>query len=121
MLQMKKCSDLNLSRPTTDSLTSVQFHPSAQVAMTTGVDRSVSLFQVTWTGDSNPLVQSLFLENFPVFRARFSADGLSLMATSFRNKLFYLYHMTEGKVTPVSGVRGQCHALHRRNTPSNWL
>lgn len=104
ILKMKKCADLNCSRKSSDALTSVQFHPSAQVAMTTGMDQSLSLFQVD--GDSNPVIQTLFLEQFPVCRARFTSDGLSLMATSFRNKLFYLYHMTEGKVTPVSGVRG---------------
>lgn len=104
IIKMKKCADVNISRKSSDSLTSVQFHPHAQVAMTTGIDQSLSLFQVD--GDSNPLVQSLFLDHFPVHRARFCSDGLSLMATSFRNKLFYLYHMTEGKVTPVSGVRG---------------
>uniref|UniRef100_A0A8C6T987 Uncharacterized protein n=1 Tax=Neogobius melanostomus TaxID=47308 RepID=A0A8C6T987_9GOBI len=59
ILQMKKCSDLNLSRPTTDSLTSVQFHPSAQVAMTTGVDRSVSLFQVRPQEDGEVFVWDL--------------------------------------------------------------
>lgn len=104
ILKMKKSADVNSSRRSSDSLTSVQFHPNAQVAMTTGMDRSLSLFQVD--GDSNPLVQSLFLDQFPVYRGRFTSDGLSVMATSFRNKLFYLYHMTEGKVTPVSGVRG---------------
>lgn len=104
ILKMKKCADVNFSRKSSDSLTSVQFHPSAQVAMTTGMDQSLSLFQVD--GDSNPLIQNLFLDQFPVCRARFTSDGLSVMATSFRNKLFYLYHMTEGKVTPVSGVRG---------------
>lgn len=104
ILKMKKCADVNSSRKSSDALTSVQFHPSAQVAMTTGMDRSLSLFQVD--GDSNPLIQNLILDQFPVCRARFAADGLSVMATSFRNKLFYLYHLTEGKVTPVSGVRG---------------
>lgn len=104
ILKMKKCADVNLSRRSSETLTSVQFHPGAQVAMTTGLDQSLSLFQVD--GDSNPLVQTLVLDQFPVCRARFTADGLSVMATSFRNKLFYLYHMTEGRVTPVPGVRG---------------
>ncbi|KAJ0058568.1 hypothetical protein NL108_017069 [Boleophthalmus pectinirostris] len=104
IIKMKKCLDANSSRSSSDSLTSVQFHPNAQVVMTTGLDQSLCLFQVD--GESNPLVQSIFLEKFPVFRARFSSDGFTVLATSFRNKLFYLYHMMEGKVTPVSGVRG---------------
>lgn len=44
--QMKKCLHANAARPSDDGLTTVQFHPSAQVVMTAGLDQSVSLFQV---------------------------------------------------------------------------
>lgn len=44
--QMKKCLHANSARPSEDRLTTVQFHPSAQVVMTAGLDQSVSLFQV---------------------------------------------------------------------------
>lgn len=104
VLKMKKCLNVNSARVSNDRLTSVQFHPRAQVAMMTGLDQSLCLFQVD--GKSNPLIQSVFLERFPVHRASFSSDGLTVIATSFRNKLFYLYHMMEGKVTPVHSVRG---------------
>ena len=43
---MKKCLPANSARPSEDRLTTVQFHPSAQVVMTAGLDQSVSLFQV---------------------------------------------------------------------------
>lgn len=40
-------------------------------------------------------------------KASFSADGEHIVATGMRNKLFYIYDMMEGKVLPVSSVRGE--------------
>ncbi|XP_075871462.1 U3 small nucleolar RNA-associated protein 18 homolog isoform X1 [Nelusetta ayraudi] len=104
ILRMKKCLRVNSARPSEGRLTSVQFHPSAQVALTAGLDQSVSLFQVD--GKSNPKIQSIHLERFPVHSALFSRDGESLFATSLRNKMFYTYHMMEGRVEPVHCIRG---------------
>lgn len=104
ILRMKKCLHANSARPSEDRLTSVQFHPSAQVVMTAGLDQSVSLFQVD--GKTNPKIQSIHLERFPVHKARFSRDGEAVIATSLKNKMFYLYDMMEGRVTPVHTVRG---------------
>ncbi|XP_068581927.1 U3 small nucleolar RNA-associated protein 18 homolog isoform X2 [Cebidichthys violaceus] len=104
VLRMKKCLHANSCRPSEDRLTTVQFHPSAQVVMTAGLDQSVSLFQVD--GKTNPKIQSIHLERFPVHRAQFSRDGDTVIATSLKNKMFYLYDMMEGRVTPVHSVRG---------------
>ncbi|XP_037333387.2 U3 small nucleolar RNA-associated protein 18 homolog isoform X2 [Pungitius pungitius] len=104
ILRMKKCLHANSSRPSEDRLSAVQFHPSAQVVMTAGLDQSVSLFQVD--GKTNPKIQSIHLERFPVHRARFSLGGDTVIATGLKNKVFYLYDMMEGRVTPVHNVRG---------------
>lgn len=101
---MKKCPHANSARPSEDRLTSVQFHPTSQVVMTAGLDQSISLFQVD--GKTNPKIQSIHLERFPVHKAEFSRDGLSVIATSLKNKMFYLYDMMEGRVSPVHSVRG---------------
>ncbi|XP_056144005.1 U3 small nucleolar RNA-associated protein 18 homolog [Lampris incognitus] len=104
ILEMKKCSHANCDRTSTKRLTTVQFHPSAQVIMTAGHDRSISLFQVD--GKTNPKIQSINLERFPVHKAQFTADGEKVVATSMKNKMFYLYDMMEGRVVPVHSVRG---------------
>lgn len=57
-------------------------------------------------GKTNPKIQSIHLERFPVHRAAFSQDGESVIATSVRNRMFYLYDMMEGRVSPVHSVRG---------------
>lgn len=43
---MKSCLPANQERLADGKLSTVQFHPSAQVVLTAGRDRSVSLFQV---------------------------------------------------------------------------
>lgn len=60
-------------------------------------------------GKTNPKIQSIHLENFPVNKASFSADGEHIVATGLRNKLFYMYDMMEGKILPVTTVRGTTH------------
>lgn len=62
-------------------------------------------------GKSNPKIQSIHLEAFPVHQARFSRDGDSVVATSLKNKMFYLYDMMEGRVSAVHGVRGEHAAV----------
>uniref|UniRef100_A0A8C8RA16 U3 small nucleolar RNA-associated protein 18 homolog n=1 Tax=Pelusios castaneus TaxID=367368 RepID=A0A8C8RA16_9SAUR len=104
ILQMKNCLHANNERPSDAKLTTVQFHPSAQVVMTAGLDQSISLFQVD--GKTNPKIQSIHLERFPVHKAHFSADGEQVIATSIRNKLFYVYDMMGGNIIPVNQIRG---------------
>ena len=43
---MTNCQHANAERPTTARISSVQFHPRAQVVMVAGLDNAVSLFQV---------------------------------------------------------------------------
>lgn len=58
-------------------------------------------------GATNPKIQSIHLERFPIHKAQFSLDGEAVIATGLRNKMFYLYDMMEGRVTAVNGVRGE--------------
>ncbi|KAM5134997.1 U3 small nucleolar RNA-associated protein 18 homolog [Mantella aurantiaca] len=104
ILEMKPCLNANHERQSAGPLTTVQFHPSAQVIMTAGFDRSVSLFQVD--GKLNPKIQSIHLEKFPVFKARFSTDGEQVIATGLRQKMFYVYDMMGGSIVPVPRIRG---------------
>ncbi|KAL7830072.1 hypothetical protein SRHO_G00311990 [Serrasalmus rhombeus] len=104
IIKLKRCLNANSVNPCEDRLSTVQFHPSAQVVMTAGLDRTISLFQVD--GKTNPKIQSIHLERFPVNKACFTANGEQVVATGMKNKLFYIYDMIEGKVIPVPWVRG---------------
>ncbi|KAM8947796.1 U3 small nucleolar RNA-associated protein 18 homolog [Pelodytes ibericus] len=104
VLEMKKCLSANHERLSKVPLSTVQFHPLAQVVMTAGLDRAISLFQVD--GKLNPKIQSIYLEKFPIYRAQFSADGEQVIATGFKQKLFYIYDMMGGNITPIHRIRG---------------
>ncbi|XP_044531014.1 U3 small nucleolar RNA-associated protein 18 homolog [Gracilinanus agilis] len=104
ILQMKSCLNANAERPSSAKISSLQFHPRAQVIMVAGLDNAVSLFQVD--GETNPKIQSIYLEQFPVYRARFSASGEEVLATSNLSKILYVYDMMGGNVIPVHQVRG---------------
>ncbi|XP_032353913.1 U3 small nucleolar RNA-associated protein 18 homolog isoform X2 [Camelus ferus] len=91
ILKMKNCQHANTERPTTARVSSVQYHPRAQVVMVTGLDDAKSLFQVD--GKTNPKIQSICLEMFPIFKACFSANGEEVLATSTHSKVLYVYDM----------------------------
>ncbi|KAK7823206.1 hypothetical protein U0070_027413 [Myodes glareolus] len=112
ILKMKNCRPANAERPTTARISSVQFHPGAQVVMVSGVDNAISLFQVD--GKTNPKIQSIYLEKFPIFKACFSANGEELLATSVQSKVLYVYDMLAGKLVPVHQVRGLKEKIVKR-------
>ncbi|GAB0197691.1 U3 small nucleolar RNA-associated protein 18 [Grus japonensis] len=104
ILKMSTCLPANQERFANGKLATVQFHPSAQVVMTAGRDRSVSLFQVD--GIRNPKIQSIYLESFPVYKACFSVDGEQVIATGTHHKMFFVYDMMSGSIIPMEKVRG---------------
>ncbi|XP_042658555.1 U3 small nucleolar RNA-associated protein 18 homolog [Tyto alba] len=104
ILKMRTCLPANQERFANGRLATVQFHPSAQVVMTAGHDRSVSLFQVD--GIRNPRIQSIYLESFPIYKASFSVDGEQVIATGTHHKMFFVYDMMGGSIIPIQQVRG---------------
>ncbi|XP_009277990.1 PREDICTED: U3 small nucleolar RNA-associated protein 18 homolog [Aptenodytes forsteri] len=104
ILKMRTCLPANQERFADGKLVTVQFHPSAQVVMTAGHDRSVSLFQVD--GIRNPRIQSIYLESFPIYKACFSVDGEQVIATGTHHKMFFVYDMMSGSIIPIQKVRG---------------
>lgn len=104
ILKIKNCQHANAERPTTARISSVQFHPRAQVVMVAALDNAISLFQVD--GKTNPKIQSIYLEKFPIYKACFSANGEEVLATSIHSKVLYVYDMLAGKLIPVHQVRG---------------
>ncbi|KAM6297506.1 U3 small nucleolar RNA-associated protein 18 homolog [Aegotheles albertisi] len=104
ILKMTTCLPANQERFANGKLVTVQFHPSAQVVMTAGHDRSVSLFQVD--GIRNPRIQSIYLESFPIYKACFSVDGEQVIATGTHHKMFFVYDMMSGSIIPIEKVRG---------------
>ncbi len=76
-----------------------EFHPSSTVGLVAGLNGTASLFQLD--GKSNPKIQTVNFENFPIKCARFSADGREFLAGSQHHPHLYVYDMMAGKIAKV--------------------
>ena len=56
-------------------------------------------------GETNPRIQNLFLENFPIYSAQFTPDGQQVVMSS-RRKHFYVFDMATGDVRKVPNIQG---------------
>lgn len=56
-------------------------------------------------GQTNPKLQSVFLERFPIYTAHFSSDGEQVILASQRRS-FYVYDMIKGEVIKIPEIRG---------------
>ena len=65
--------DANHSKRAQAVIQAVEFHPSASVVLTAGLHKTLSLFQID--GENNSLLQSIFLQRFPILTAHFTASG----------------------------------------------
>ncbi|KAI1293415.1 U3 snoRNP protein [Mortierella claussenii] len=83
---------------------SVEFHPNSQMLLTAGFDRTLRLFQVD--GKLNPLIQSVFYKDMPIYKASFLATGNAVVASG-RRKYFYTFDIEAGKVDKSSGIYGR--------------
>jgi len=57
-------------------------------------------------GQTNPKLQSIFLERFPIHTAHFSTDGEQVILAS-QNRSFYVYDMIKGDVIKIPQIRGK--------------
>ncbi|XP_067948452.1 U3 small nucleolar RNA-associated protein 18 homolog isoform X2 [Watersipora subatra] len=106
-LEYKTVTHANKAQPHKAPVSTVRFHPTSQVIMTASKDQNLSFFQVD--GKTNPKIQSVFIENFPIYSARFSTDGCRVFLSSKR-KSFYEYDMISGQLLssqPIKGLNDQ--------------
>ena len=80
------------------------------MALTAGMDQRLSLFQVD--GKSNPSIQTLSLQTFPIHQASFSASGTQVVLTS-RLRSFKYFDMLSGSVVDVPKIKGMRTKIFR--------
>ncbi len=105
MLDLKQMNDINESKRAAAVVQALEFHPTANVALVAGFNKTLDLFQVD--GQKNPKLQSVHVKDFPISTAHFSQDGSEVVMAG-RKKRFFVYDMMAGKVRPVYGIRGVC-------------
>lgn len=97
-LDIKICTDANKEDPDKTRLKCIEFHPSARVMLTGGLDQRLTLFQID--GKKNSKIQSIFIDKFPIMAAHFTKDGNEIIIGS-RHKNFYYYDMNSGKLVTI--------------------
>ena len=102
-LAATRVRDANGAAPSQSVVRSTAFHPSAALLLTAGLDKTLRLFRVD--GQRNPLVQGVHLEDLPICKAAFSADGSLVVATG-RRAHWYVYHLAEGRVERCAALAG---------------
>ncbi|KAJ3074414.1 U3 snoRNP protein [Podochytrium sp. JEL0797] len=103
-LDMFRMTDANNASPSQSVVQSCKFHPNAPVLLTAGFDKTLRLFHID--GKVNPKIQSVFLKDFPIHCADFSADGRQVIMASTK-KHFYVYDVEAGQAERISGIRGR--------------
>ncbi|KAJ3024767.1 UNVERIFIED_CONTAM: U3 snoRNP protein [Siphonaria sp. JEL0065] len=103
-LDVFRMTDANDTSPSQSVVQSCKFHPNAPVLLTAGQDKTLRLFHVD--GKVNPKIQSVFLKDFPIHCADFSADGRQVIMAGIK-KHFYVYDVEVGQAERILGIRGR--------------
>jgi U3 small nucleolar RNA-associated protein 18 len=105
--------DVNTAKRAQAAVRCLEFHPTASVALTAGWHKTLDLFQVD--GESNPKLQSVHVQDFPISNAHFTVDGTEVVMSGER-KSYYIYDMVAGKITRICGIRGRKERRYSRFT-----
>jgi len=103
-INIRRVKDANISKTSSASVKCLEFHPFSKVVLTAGMNKKLDIFQVD--GETNPRIQNLFLENFPIYSAQFTPDGQQVVMSS-RRKHFYVFDMATGDVRKVPNIQGR--------------
>ncbi|KAF3325314.1 U3 small nucleolar RNA-associated protein 18 [Carex littledalei] len=104
LLEFSRLENANKEERSNSVINSVQFHRNGQLLLTAGLDRRLRLFQVD--GKRNPKVNSIFVEDCPIYKASFLPDG-SEVILSGRRKFFYSYDLVKNNVNRVGPLTGR--------------
>jgi U3 small nucleolar RNA-associated protein 18 len=104
LLEFSRLSNANKEERSNSEINSVQFHQNGQLMLTAGLDRRLRLFQVD--GKRNPKVNSIFLEDCPIYKAYFMPDGSEIILAG-RRKFFYSYDLVSNSVNRSGPLTGR--------------
>ncbi|KAL7312021.1 U3 snoRNP protein [Mucor circinelloides] len=85
-------------------ITSIAFHPNAQVMLTAGLDKTLRLFQID--GKINPKIQSVMFKDMPIYHAEFHPSGDQIIVSG-RRRFFYIYDIQSGIIDKCPGIWGK--------------
>ncbi|KAG1327971.1 U3 small nucleolar RNA-associated protein 18 [Cocos nucifera] len=104
LLEYSRLMNANSEEPSNGPINSVQFHRNGQLLLTAGLDRRLRFFQVD--GKHNTKIQSIFIEDCPIYKASFLPDG-SEVIISGRRKFFYSFDLVKAAVNKIGPLMGR--------------
>uniref|UniRef100_A0ACD6A6W6 Uncharacterized protein n=1 Tax=Avena sativa TaxID=4498 RepID=A0ACD6A6W6_AVESA len=104
MLDFSRLVDANAQERSSGPVNSVQFHRNGQLMLVAGLDKHLRFFQID--GKRNPKIQSIFIEDCPVYKASFLPDG-SEVILSGRRKFFYSFDLVKVAVSKIGPLTGR--------------
>ncbi|CAM9279963.1 unnamed protein product [Ectocarpus sp. 13 AM-2016] len=99
-LNIVRCKDANQHDPAKATVRAVSFHPTGELLLAGGFDKTLRLFQVD--GVRNAKVHSIFFEDLPITSAAFT--GAEQAIVTGRRSFFYSYDVATGKVLKIPRV-----------------
>lgn len=85
------------------SVRTIRFHPGASMALVAGINKRLRIHRVD--NDTNQCIQTVFLENFKIHQAEFTADGTRVIISGDK-PVYMVYDMLQGKVRKIPGIAG---------------
>jgi len=110
-LAFKMITDMNAAtRNEGIHIESVDFHPTSTVGLVAGGNGTTTIMQID--GKTNPKIQTVHFEDFPLSTAKFSTNGEEVIVGSGRKTCFYSYDMIAGKIIKTAICRKRMNGDH---------
>ncbi|KAL0458262.1 UNVERIFIED_CONTAM: U3 small nucleolar RNA-associated protein 18 [Sesamum latifolium] len=103
-LEYSRLVDANMKDPSSSTVNSVQFHKNGQLFLVGGKDKRLRFFHID--GKKNDMLQSVFFEDYPIYKAAFLPEG-SHAILSGRRKFFYTYDLVKDRVDKIGPLAGR--------------
>ena len=99
-LEYRKLKDLNeTSHAEGTVIRAAEFHPHAAVGLVAGLNGTATLFKVD--GKTNPKIQTVNFQNFPIKTAHFTSSGSQFVVGSQHYPHYFVYDLNAGKTLKV--------------------
>lgn len=98
VLDLHVLTNANLEEPSLAEARCIDFHPSGRILMTAGLDKTVRMFAVD--GKRNAKLQSVHIQNFPIYSACFVRNGEEIIASG-RRRYFYSVDLQTGSAVCI--------------------
>ncbi|KAJ2387967.1 U3 snoRNP protein [Coemansia sp. RSA 2611] len=103
VLDIARVRNANQASESQSAVLSAEFHPTASVLLTAGMDKTLRLFEVD--GKQNQKIQSLHLRDLPITAAQFVRGGQEIVACG-RRSWYYAVDVEHASVMRLSSIPG---------------